>query len=377
MEDLISIRKYLHQYPELSGKEYETQRYLKRKLQELNTDELLEVANTGLLVVFKAKKEGRSILLRADIDGLPIQEANDFSHRSKKDQESHKCGHDGHATIMLGVARHFSENPPQSGTLSLLFQPAEETGEGARAVINDRQMQHRHFDEAFAFHNLPGYELGQVLCKPGLFAAGAISVAFHLYGETSHAAEPEKGKNPALAIAELLNLSSELAVTDKWSDEFRLITPVYAEMGKKAYGTSAGYGEAHFTVRTWYMEKLEALKEEMRQRAREIAKKYGLIKETDWFEEFHPNDNDEVSFQKIKASAQELGYDFLHMKEAFKWTEDFGLLSDKYSGAMFCVGAGKNHPALHSPTYDFPDQIIEPTVKLFVSIANKALAADV
>lgn len=377
MEDLISIRKYLHQYPELSGVEYETQRYLKRHLKKLEVSEILEVGKTGLLAVFKSGNEGPSVLLRADIDALPISEPNTFEHRSKKGRESHKCGHDGHATVMLGVARHFSKNPPQAGVVSLLFQPAEETGEGARAVLSDPQMQERHFDEAYAFHNLPGFERGQVICKSGLFAAGAVSVSFRLYGETSHAAEPEKGKNPALAIAEILKLSESLAEPDKWSDNFKLITPVYVNMGEKAYGTSAGYGEVHFTIRAWHMNKLEELKDQLRQNAREITAKYQLIKETDWFEEFHPNNNSKKAYKNVKNSAQELDYDFNEIEEAFKWTEDFGLISDKFSGAIFGVGAGVDNPPLHSAHYDFPDEIIEPTVKLFVQITQNALKRSV
>lgn len=377
MDDLISIRKHLHQYPELSGLEYETQRFLKRQLQELELTELCEVGNTGLLAVFSSDIEGPSILLRADIDALPIQEVNTFSHQSKKGRESHKCGHDGHATVMLGVARYFSKNPPQAGTISILFQPAEETGEGARAVLNDAQMQNRQFDQAYAFHNLPGYELGQIICKPGLFAAGAVSVSFRLYGETSHAAEPEKGKNPALAIAEILKLSESLAHPDKNDDAFRLITPVYANMGEQAYGTSAGYGEVHFTLRAWQMDKLEALKNQLREKAREIVAKYQLIKETDWFEEFHPNVNSEKAFQNVRHSAGQLNYSFNEIDKPFKWTEDFGLISEKYSGAIFGVGAGVDHPPLHSAHYDFPDEIIEPSVNLFVQITKNALRKHV
>ena len=130
MEQLTAIRHYLHRNPEVSQQEYETQKYLLGLLRELDTDNVQKIANTGILVSFKGKAPGKNILLRADIDALPIEETITETYKSVITGVSHKCGHDGHAAIMFGVAQYFAEHRPLWGDIHLLFQPAEENGWG-------------------------------------------------------------------------------------------------------------------------------------------------------------------------------------------------------------------------------------------------------
>lgn len=372
LSELQQIRRYLHRHPEVSSHERETQKYVKSKLQEMGIENIHEVGDTGLAVYFKGRNSGKKILLRADMDALPIQEVNDFEHRSVNPGVSHKCGHDGHTTIMLGVAAHLHKEGVEKGEVALIFQPAEENGKGAYGVLNDPNF-HFQADMAFALHNLPGYPLHQVVCKEGSFTAAAKSVILKLHGKTSHAAEPEKGINPGLAIAEILKLSEDLSVKEIESKNFKLITLVHVIMGEKSYGVSAGYGEVHLTLRTWKNEVMEELENQLMQQVKKICGKRNLRLEDEWLEIFEANENDDEAFEIIKSSAGDLQYDFHLRAHPFKWGEDFGLFTKKFKGAMFGIGSGENTPALHNPDYDYPDAITETGINMFISMLKKAL----
>lgn len=367
IEELQIFRRYLHQHPEASTQEVETQSYVKKHLEKLNHDGLIEVGKTGLAIFFKGKEAGKKILFRADMDALPIQEINEFEYKSVNEGVSHKCGHDGHTTIMLGVANHLSKNNLEKGEVCLIFQPAEENGKGAKAVLEDPNFKFEA-DKAYALHNLPGYPLHQVICRKSSFTAAAKSVIFKLHGKTSHAAEPEKGINPGLAIAEILQLSEALSEKDINADDFRLITMVHVEMGEKAYGISAGYGEVHFTLRTWKNEVMEMLDKNLVEAVEYICSKQNLKLEKEYLEIFHANDNDEKAYEIIKQAAANNSLSFEERKTPFKWGEDFGLFTEKYKGAMFGIGSGENCPALHNPDYDYPDEITETGIKMFIEI---------
>ena len=370
--DYVKIRRYLHQHPELSTKEFKTQAFLKKQLENLDCTDVIEIGNTGLLVHFKGKKEGKTIMLRADIDALPIEEINTFEYASVNKGISHKCGHDGHATIMLAVAEQLVKNPPEKGTVYLLFQPAEENGYGARGVLEDENFNIKP-DKVFALHNLPGYKENEIVCRKGSFTAAAKSVILKLNGKTSHAAEPEKGINPGLAIARILDLSETLSQKDIDKENFALITLVHVTMGEKAYGVSAGYGEVHLTLRTWKNEVMETLVNILINEVNIICSDYEIKLETEWLEIFHANDNDESAYQIICESAKELDLAFTERSTPFKFGEDFGVFTEKFSGAMFGVGSGEDVPALHNPDYDFPDEILPDARDMFLKILEKSL----
>lgn len=371
-DDLRGIRRHLHKHPELSGEEKNTRDFITQSLKNVGLEKFTTVGETGILVSFNSGKPGKSLLIRADIDALPIEEENSFEHRSVTEAVSHKCGHDGHTTILLGLADDLLQRPIQKGEVHLLFQPAEETGTGAKKVLEDENFRLKP-DYAFALHNIPGYPLHQILSKPGSFTAAVKSLIIKLHGHTSHAAEPEMGNNPGLALAEILQLSQSLLQEDVSRDDFRLVTMIYASLGERAYGTSAGYGEVHFTLRCWQNAEMKKLEEQFMGKVKSICDKHDLRLETEWLEVFHANHNNQETFEKIKLAAEKAGLDFKELKEAFKWGEDFGLFTEKFNGAMFGIGAGTDSPALHNADYDFPDEIIGTGISMFRGIINESL----
>jgi amidohydrolase len=372
MFDLVSFRKHLHQNPELSGVEYETQKHLIYHLEKLQLS-YTKVANTGLLVSFKGKEGGKSLLIRADIDALPIQEDTQINYASKNRGVSHKCGHDGHATMLMALVYHFAKEPIKRGCLHLLFQPAEEDGKGAAAVLNDPNFKAIHYDRAYAFHNIPGFKLGEVFWRDGNFTAGVRSLIFSFKGHSAHAAEPEKASSPQALLAKAMQCLEKLANPLWGKEDFSQISLVHVNMGELAYGIAPGKGELHYTIRAWQGQVLDELEVKMHQQLSEWAIADNLQIEKESLQEFWPNYNSATANKVLVACADEQGIGHHQLKEAFRWGEDFGLFLKDKEGALFGIGAGEEHLVLHHPDYDFPDTILKPTIKLFKTIILKYL----
>jgi len=373
LAELQEIRRHLHAHPEVSGQERETALYVSHQLQGLSPEEhWSEVGGTGVVATFNSKKAGLHLLFRAELDALPIVESNTFSHRSRHPGVSHKCGHDGHTTVLLGLAKLLSQDETWSGKVSLLFQPAEETGAGALAMLEDARIRKLQVDQAYAFHNLPGYPLGQIMAKSGAFTPAVQSLILKLQGHTAHAAEPENGRNPALALAEILQHAKSLEHPIASDEKFRLLTPVYMQLGEKAYGVSAGEGEVHFTLRAWTKESMEHLVDALLEGVQEVAGRYRLHWDTAWTDSFRANYNQEGLVDQIRKAARLNDYALHEMAQPLKWGEDFGAFTEIFPAAMFGIGAGLNSPALHHEDYDFPDELIRVGVQMFWRIINQS-----
>jgi amidohydrolase len=365
-KQLIAFRKKLHQHPELSGQEYETANKVVEYLNSLKPDLLIKnLGETGVLALFGQEKNRPTVFFRAELDALPIEELNDFEHRSKQAGVSHKCGHDGHTTILLALAEKVVEQAVELN-VGLLFQPAEENGSGALAVLNDPKFKQFQPDYIFALHNLPGYPLNQIVIRDGHFTPAVKSVIYKLDGKTAHAAEPEKGINPALAMAEILTQAA--AISKNELEDLALITAVHALLGEKAYGVSAGQAELHFTLRCWNNKRMQALEHELLTAVEQIAQKHQLKLSMETLEEFQANENAADAVALIREASQHAGLALTERESPMKWGEDFGAFTQKLRGAIFGLGAGENCPALHNPDYDFPDQLIESGSSIFYQI---------
>lgn len=370
-DDAIVLRKHLHRYPEVSCQEKQTSKTLKeRLLKDCIPDELIEFDYYGLAAIYHGKSAGKTVMVRGDFDALPIEEVNSFEHKSTVPGVSHKCGHDGHASILYALARTFQEDAPAKGTVILLFQPAEENGEGAKGIINDPQFADLNPDYVVALHNLPGYPMHSVVWKEGAFTPAVNSIIVKLRGKTSHAAEPEKGINPAQAMSEITQAYLRCNVPDLFDPGFRIATPIYMTMGELSYGVSAGYGELHFTLRAWQNKVIREFEQHCEKVAKEIGAMHGLTVDVEWTQSFFANKNDGTVISAVKKAATDLKLESIQRDTPFKWGEDFGIFTEKFPGAMFGVGAGESCPALHNPDYDFPDEIIETATKIFHQVVS-------
>ncbi|RSK39838.1 amidohydrolase [Mangrovimonas spongiae] len=372
LNNLTTYRKQIHQNPELSGQEKQTAKQLIHAIKKLNPTEIITNINGySFAVIFDSGNTGKTVMFRAELDALPIQEINTFSHQSKTKGVSHKCGHDGHMTILYGLAQELQKTTIAKGRVILLFQSAEETGEGAKAILNDEKFKSITPDFIFALHNVPGYPFGDVICKTETFTPSVVSLAVTLQGKTAHAAEPENGINPDIALQELIFKIKQLENPNQDDKDFSTIATVFATLGSKDYGISAGNAELHFTIRCWTLKQLHILKQHITNIVKNTCNKYQLNHTLDWFEEFASNKNDESATKHIKKAAKHLNFNYIEKTHPFKWGEDFGLFTQHYKGAMFGLGAGQNTPALHNPDYDFPDNITENGILMFYQILKQ------
>lgn len=370
--DLVAFRKKLHKYPELSGQEEKTAKTILDTIKQFNPTKIISnIGGTGVAAVFDSGEPGITTMFRSELDALPIAESNLFKHKSVNKNISHKCGHDGHSTILIGLAQKLFKKPPPSGKVILLFQPAEETGEGAKAILNDDKFKAIKPDFIFALHNVPGFKKGMIICKKDAFTSSVVSFVLKLIGRTSHAAEPEHGINPDLALQELIYRIKKMDNPEMDSEDFATIASVYATLGSKDYGISAGHAELHMTIRAWTPKQLSKLKQKISDIIEKVSFDNQLKYELDWIYEFSANINDSQAVDYIENAAKSLNYNFYVKSYPFKWGEDFGLFTQHFKGAMFGLGSGENTPALHNPDYDFPDEIIPCGVNMFYEIIKQ------
>jgi len=371
MKDIIELRRKLHSCAELSGKEYKTAGIISGFLEGCKPDQLIPVAETGLLAVYDSGVPGNTVLFRADTDALPIEERNGFKYRSVNAGVSHKCGHDGHTAILAGLAYHIAYNRPVRGRALLLFQPAEETGEGALKAI--REISGSKPDYAFAMHNLPGYELKSVVLKDGTFSAASRGMTIELSGRSSHASEPEKGISPARALASLISELPGLSHGDPVSDDYNMLTIVHCRLGDKAFGTSPGEAVLMVTLRGSSDEKIELLAHQVNQLVAKYSSLDNLQFEISFSEIFPATINNPEASEIIRNAALSAGMKVHDLTSPFRWSEDFGHFSTISKSVLFGIGAGYDHLPLHNPGYDFPDEIIPSATNLWVSVYERML----
>lgn len=371
LDELIKLRHELHQYPEVSGKEAQTAKRILRWLETCSPSQIVtELGGHGIAAIFDSGQNGPSVLLRCELDALPIYEVGQPQWRSKSDGVGHLCGHDGHMSIMAGLARNFSDKPPKSGRVILLFQPAEEDGAGARAVIADPKFHKIKPDYSFALHNLPGMPLNHIGIKSGPLNFASEGLRIEFSGKTSHASHPEDGISPANAIAALIQKLPHLPQSLRKDENSALVTVVHASLGVDAFGVAPGDGMLMATLRSIDNELQSSLMAHAEQLARQEAKRHGLNIKLTHGEKFSACTNDREAADFIRKSAYQAGRTIVELTKPYRWSEDFGLFGSVSKSALFVLGSGENTPQLHNPDYDFPDELIPTGIELFENIAR-------
>jgi amidohydrolase len=373
LEELISFRHQLHQFPEISNQEEETANRVVQFVQQFQPDKIHEnVGGHGVLVVFNGKETGQTTAFRAELDALPIlEEPTDILvYKSKIEENGHLCGHDGHMTMVLSLLEELSANPIKSGKVVLLFQPAEETGEGAARMIADKRYQELSIDAIFALHNVPRYEMGKVLTRQSHFAAASKGMIIKLKGKTAHAAEPQNGINPAVAISKLVEYISGLKQNFK-SKDFAIVTIVHLKVGEVAFGISPADGLVMLTLRSYLNEDMEALTTNIQNKVEQLAKVEQLQLSIEETEVFPATVNHSENTVMVEKAAKEHEIETEELSQPFSWSEDFGHFLNNTKGAMFGLGSGKNQPALHHSNYNFPDELISVGNRIYSSIIQQ------
>lgn len=368
------IRQQFHSLAEASGHEDKTSEFILRLLKEFAPTNIHSFPDShNLIAIYDSGVEGPTLLLRGDMDAVGVDEHLDLPYASRTPGYAHKCGHDGHTTILLGVAEQLHLHPIQKGKILLFFQAAEETGQGCGQLIQNGFLKSYNINMVFALHNIPGIPLHSITCRAGSFTCAVISCEIKLDGQTSHAAEPEKGISPFRAATSITEQLLALSHPQLKDDDYQIVTLVESHIGETAYGVSAGHGVLRFTMRAKSEALLQALKRDTERIVQtEVAKTPGLSHEIRWLEYFAGGQNSAKAVDIVRQAASESGLTYIEKEVPFTWGEDFGLLTQHYPGALFGLGSGTNTPPLHHQDFDFPDEIIETGVKMMISISKLA-----
>lgn len=375
LERVTELRRTLHKNPEVAFEEEGTARIITEFLAQAGLEPIAkDIAGHGLLFHLQGKKKGPRILLEADLDALPLTEKTGVAYSSETDEAHHACGHDGHMAMLAGALARLAQNTDEvPGEVYALFQPAEETGQGAMQVMADPRVRDLHVDGVYGIHNLPGHALGTVVIREGTMASASVGLHFRFEGETSHAAAPHRGKSAGAALSHLTLRAPGIPAQVLPYGEPALVTLIHLETGREAFGTAAGSGSARFTLRAASDESLQAMRERLHQEADALARAHGLGLNVEEVEPFPATVNDAGSVERVLASAGRLGMQVTQPGAALPWSEDFGHFNAKWPGALICLGSGEEQPELHRPDFDFPDALLKIGVDFWVDlIANAA-----
>ncbi len=371
---LTAFRRALHQKPEVSGEEVETAATIAKAVAALNPTKVLTgLGGHGVAAVFDSGTPGPTVMFRAELDALPITELNDMPWLSQVPGKGHLCGHDGHMTMLMGLARLVQRDPPRTGRVMLMFQPAEEDGSGARAVVADPRFAQIAPDWAFAIHNEPGRPFGFVATRVGLINCASRGLEITLTGKTAHAAEPEAGISPALTMSALIPALGALGQGGALDDDFRLVTVTHAQLGEPTFGVAPGAAVINATLRAAQDTVLDQMHEDARAVAEEMATADGLTVAFADCDVFAASINDAEATAVAQAAMDTIGVPHGPQGLPMRASEDFGVFGWGAKAAMLCLGPGEDHAALHNPDYDFPDDLIPVGVRIFDQIRRDIL----
>ena len=364
LERIISLRHQLHACPELSMKEKRTKQIVEGFLQANASFKVVDCGNWFYAVKYAGQEQAEKMAFRAEMDALPIDETIKLQYGSCNPGISHKCGHDGHMAALCGLAMEL-ENLHPNKTVYLIFQPGEETGNGA--VICRNLLKEEEISEIYAFHNLSGYPEGTIVYHPGVTQPSSEGLKIKLTGKTSHAAEPEKGKSPVHTLVSVMLHAEKLACDEHENLLLCTVTGLHAGAGD--FGISPGDGELCMTLRSDSESRMKALESDILEFAATCAKEEGLKTKYLIQDYFPETRNHPECIEKVKRAAGLTGIPIMEMDSLWRPSEDFGYYLKEIPGAMFYIGNGTDYPAVHTGAYDFNDGILETAVDICCRLA--------
>ncbi|MBX9467985.1 MAG: amidohydrolase [Rhizobium sp.] len=372
--ELQAFRHELHRHPEVSGQERETARRVVEALRPLSPAKVLtDLGGHGVAAIFEGSAAGPTLLFRAELDALPIEEKSEAEHRSTASGKGHLCGHDGHSTILLALATGLSRSSVALGRVVLLWQPAEENGSGAAAVLADPRFAEIRPDFAYSLHNMPGLDFGTAALKSGPVNCASRGMKIRLSGKTAHASQPETGLSPMAAISQLMPALTALSHGAPPATDFTLATVTHASLGEQAFGIAPGDAEIWVTLRTLIDDRMADLCGKAEDLVAEASRKAGLEHAVSYHDIFFHCENAPDAVVHLEAALTTEKVPFDEGDLPMRASEDFGRLRTVCPSAMFFLGAGERHPALHNPDYDYPDDLTAIGARVFMAVIRQAL----
>ena len=376
--DMTAWRRDIHAHPELGFAETRTADLVAGRLEAFGLEVARGIGRTGVVGTLRAGSGQRSLGLRADMDALPIAEANTFEHRSRHAGVMHACGHDGHTAMLLGAAHHLARTRRFDGTVHFIFQPAEEGLGGAQAMVDDGLFERFPCEAIFGMHNRPTLDVGRFAVRAGPMMAGGAFFDIRVTGKGSHGARPESGVDAALAAAQIaVSLQSVVARNVPPVETAVLsVTRIHAGDAYNVIPQTAALGG---TVRAFSRDVMRLVERSMRRVAEGTAAAFGARAEVDFRELFAPtvNDADEAEFA-ARICTELVGADRVDRDPPLIMaSEDFSFMLERVPGCYINIGNGAGEGAceVHNPGYDFNDAALPLGAAFYVRLVETRLPA--
>ncbi|OIP19868.1 MAG: amidohydrolase [Comamonadaceae bacterium CG2_30_59_20] len=374
------LRRDLHAHPELCFNEFRTADVVAAKLTEWGIPIHRGLGTTGVVGIVKNGTSNRAIGLRADMDALPMQEANTFAHASTEPGKMHACGHDGHTAMLLAAAQHLATQRNFDGTVYLIFQPAEEGGGGAREMIKDGLFEQFPMDAVFGMHNWPGMQLGQFAASAGPVMASSNEFKITLHGKGGHAAMPHNALDPVPVACQLVQSFQTIISRNLKPIDAGVISVTMIHAGE-ATNVIPNRCELQGTVRTFSLAVLDQIEQRMRVMTEHICAASGLRADFAFKRNYPPTINSvaEADFAR-QVMAEIVGAEQVLAQEPTMGAEDFSFMLQAKPGCyVFIANGDGDHRAmghgggpcmLHNPSYDFNDDLLPLGATYWVRLAQ-------
>ena len=387
--EMAALRRDLHAHPELRFEETRTAEIVRRKLEAWGLTAHTGWAKTGVIALVPGRdggKNGRAIALRADMDALPITERNSFAHASRAPGKMHACGHDGHSAMLLAAAQHLSRQRDFDGTAVLIFQPAEEGGGGALAMLQEGLFAKFPVEAVFGMHNWPGLPVGTMAVSPGPVMASANDFNIVVRGRGSHAAMPHQSVDPVLVACQLIQAAQSIVSRNLNPLDTAVLSVTIVRAGE-ATNVIPQSCEIRGTVRTFRVDVLDQIEARLGALAHGVCASFGATCEFEFIRRAPPviNHAREAHFAAgvMRTVVGEAG---TRLQEPAMASEDFAYMLQAKAGCYAFIGNGEGQHRdighgegpcmLHNPSYDFNDELIPLGATYWVRLVEAWLGAN-
>jgi len=374
--EITTWRRDIHAHPELLYDVHRTAASVADKLKTFGCDEVVTgLGKTGVVGVIRGRKAGAKVVgLRADMDALPIEEATGVSYRSTVPGKMHACGHDGHTAMLLGAAKYLADTRNFAGTAIVIFQPAEEGGAGARAMMRDGLFDRFGIQEVFGMHNAPGLPVGEFAIRPGPMMASTDTIQIELEGVGGHAAWPHRGVDTVLVGAQIVNQLQSIVARNVDPLQAAVVSICVFQAGHTE-NVIPQHAQLRGTARSLSPEVRDLLQKRVREVVEGTARLYGAGAEVTYTSGYPVlvNEPNRTAFA-ADVAGEIAGKDKVHNEAPpIMGAEDFAYMLEERPGAFIWLGNGDS-AGLHHPAYDFNDEAIPVGTSYWVRLAETALA---
>jgi amidohydrolase len=371
-------RQHLHRFPECGFDVQQTSDFIAAKLESFGLEVVRNVGQTGLVGVLRAGDGQAAIGLRADMDALHIHEQNSFAHRSQHDGKMHACGHDGHSAMLLGAACQLARDKGFNGTVNFIFQPDEEHGKGAQAMIDAGLFDRFPMDAVYGLHNLPGIPAGSVVVRPGSLMASESSFEIVIEGVGGHAAMPHTGVDPIVVGAQVILALQTIVSRNMSAIHETAVVSATEFITNGTVNVIASQVTIKGDCRCFTEASLARIEKSMERIVAGICQSAGAGYRFEFINTFYPTVNSAAETQHaIRAAQAVLGADQVNAScDPFTISEDFSSMLRVKPGCYVLLGNGTESVggcALHNPTYDFNDDILEKGARYWIELVRDQL----